>query len=308
MRQRNRRQGRSAGKESRDRWMITYADLITLLLIFFVVLYAMSSLDTQKYEIVTSSLSNTFKSGSPVLEGGNGLLDGNQGITGSDAANGQEEGRGPDDGAASGDGQADNGVSGTGPGQGGTSNNAGTETEPPGQNGGAAEPEPSARELAFREQEAKLSELMGVITRYVEDNNLGDQIFVADKPQGIAITLSDRFLFDAGRAELKAPAFPALRQLSGLFSEIGATISIEGHTDNVPVTAASVYTDNWELSGARALSVLRFFLDNEGLNPDTFQYAGYADTRPAYDNGTADGRQRNRRVELIVLRQLQEEE
>lgn len=100
---------------------------------------------------------------------------------------------------------------------------------------------------------------MNVITAYVEDNNLGGQIFVADKPQGIAITLSDRFLFDVGRAELKPPAFPALRQLSGLFSGIGASISIEGHTDNTPVSAGSQYNDNWDLSGARALSVLRFF-------------------------------------------------
>lgn len=295
MRQRNRRQARRESKESRDRWMITYADLITLLLIFFIILYAMSSLDTQKYAIVTGSLSDTFKSGSSVLEGGNGVLDGNQGNTGAAVSNEQEAG-----------GSADGGLSSGGNGNGNGSNGTGTDTS--GQNGETAEHQPSARELAFREQEAKLAALMGVITKYVEDNNLGEQIFVADKPQGIAITLSDRFLFDAGKAELKSPAFPALRQLSGLFRGIGATISIEGHTDNVPVTAASDYTDNWELSGARALSVLRFFLDNEGLSPDTFQYAGYADTRPAYNNATVEGRQKNRRVELIVLRQLQEEE
>lgn len=297
MRQRNRRQGRSGGKENRDRWMITYADLITLLLIFFIILYAMSSLDTQKYAIVTGSLSDTFKSGSPVLEGGNGVLDGNQGNTGAAVSNEQEAGGSTSGGLSSGGNVKENGSNGTG-----------TGTDTSGQNGETAEHQPSVRELAFREQEAKLAALMGVITKYVEDNNLGEQIFVADKPQGIAITLSDRFLFDAGKAELKSPAFPALRQLSGLFRGIGATISIEGHTDNVPVTAASDYTDNWELSGARALSVLRFFLDNEGLSPDTFQYAGYADTRPAYNNATVEGRQKNRRVELIVLRQLQEEE
>ena len=291
MRQRNRRQPRAAaGKESRDRWMITYADLITLLLIFFVILYAMSSLDSQKYAIVSGSLSDTFKSGSAVLEDGNGVLEGNQGITGTDVSKGNTEDGGTADGpSATGSANAD-GLNGTG------------------HAGDGAGHQPSARELAFREQEAKLAALMGVITRYVEENNLGEQIFVADKPQGIAITLSDRFLFDAGKAELKSPAFPALRQLSGLFRGIGATISIEGHTDNVPVTPGSVYKDNWELSGARALSVLRFFLDTEGLSPDAFQYAGYADTRPAYDNTTAEGKQRNRRVELIVLRQLQEEE
>jgi chemotaxis protein MotB len=256
--------------------MITYADLITLLLIFFVILYAMSSLDTDKYNIVTGSLSETFKSGSTVLEGGDGILDGGktpeskpESVVGNAYATAK-----PTDGS---DEQTEN------------------ET-------------PSARELAFREQEAKLAELMGVITHYVEENNLDEQIFVADKPQGIEITLSDRFLFDVGKADLKSPALPALQQLSGLFKDIGATISIEGHTDNTPVSSASSYNDNWELSGARALSVLRFFLDHEGLNPDTFQYAGYADTRPAADNTTVAGKQKNRRVEIIVLRQLQESE
>ncbi|WP_342437382.1 flagellar motor protein MotB [Paenibacillus sp. FSL L8-0436] len=276
MRQRNRRKQHAEGRESNDRWMITYADLITLLLIFFVIMYAMSSLDVQKYKIVTGSLSETFRSGIPVLEGGDGILESQQETENSGSTNSQDNGTG--------------------------SEAAGTA------NAGEAAQPPSSRELAFKEQEAKLASLMGVITKYVEDNNLGDQIFVADKPQGIAITLSDRFLFDAGKAELKAPAFPALRQLSGLFRGIGASISIEGHTDNTPVSVGSRYNDNWELSGARALSILRFFLDNEGLDPDTFQYAGYADTRPAADNTTLLGKQKNRRVELIVLRQLQDEE
>lgn len=276
MRQRNRRKRNGEAQENRDRWMITYADLITLLLIFFVILFAMSSLDTDKYNIVTSSLSESFKSGSPVLEGGNGILDG---------------GKTPEN----------------------KSENAGEDTnataKPTIEPGDKTENEaPSARELAFRAQETKLAELMGVITTYVKENNLGEQIFVADKPQGIEITLSDRFLFDVGKAELKPPALPALQQLSGLFKDIGATISIEGHTDNTPVSAASRYNDNWELSGARALSVLRFFIDREGLNPDTFQYAGYADTRPTADNTTTAGKQKNRRVEIIVLRQLQEAE
>ncbi|CQR58562.1 flagellar motor protein MotB [Paenibacillus riograndensis] len=289
MRQRNRRKPRAGGRESRDRWMITYADLITLLLIFFVILYAMSSLDTQKFNIVTGALSDTFKSGNPVLEGGNGVLDGQKGITSEGTDNGQKGE--PGDAAESGMNQKQQNAGGS------------PAASPP-----PEATQPSAREQAFRDQEAKLAALMGVITKYVEDNNLGDQIFVADKPQGIAITLSDRYLFDAGRAELKAPAFPALRQLSGLFRGIGATISIEGHTDDTPVSAGSRYNDNWELSGARALSVLRFFLDNEGLSPGKFQYAGYADTRPAASNSTPEGRQKNRRVEITVLRQLQEEE
>ncbi|MRN54349.1 OmpA/MotB family protein [Paenibacillus monticola] len=275
MRRRERRNRRSGGHESRDRWMITYADLITLLLIFFVILFAMSSLDTEKYNIVTGSLSETFKAGGSILDGGNGILEGGQGKDNS--------------------GAKPTSSNSTGNGAGSTAGEDDTES-------------PSAREQAFREQEAKLADLMGVITKYVKDNNLGDQIFVADKPQGIAITLSDRFLFDVGKADLKPLSFPALRQLGSLFNGIGATISIEGHTDNIPVSAGSRYNDNWELSGARALSVLRFFLNTEGLNPANFQYAGYADTRPAANNTTPTGRQKNRRVAITVLRQLQAEE
>ncbi|MBJ8191462.1 OmpA family protein, partial [Bacillus cereus] len=93
------------------------------------------------------------------------------------------------------------------------------------------------------------------------------------------------------------------------FRDLKTPISIEGHTDNIPFTRSSnssTYKDNWELSGARALSVLRFFLDREQLSPSGFQYAGYADTRPVGDNSTEAGRQKNRRVEITVLRQLQQ--
>ncbi|MNP41178.1 Chemotaxis protein LafU [compost metagenome] len=148
---------------------------------------------------------------------------------------------------------------------------------------------------------------MTVISKYVSDNALEDQIFVADKPQGISITLSDQFVFDTGKADLKPASTPVLSKLGSLFRDIDTIVSIEGHTDNVPIKNATKYQDNWELSGARALSILRFFLDKEQLTADGFQYAGYADTRPVGDNTTANGRQSNRRVELIVLRQLQEE-
>lgn len=281
---RQRRSG-NRGREGRDgqnRWMITYADLITLLLIFFVILFAMSSLDQEKYGNVISSLQRSFQTGSGLLDGGNGLLEGQKGKDngqGSEALPSAQPSATPD----------------------GSKSGASPSATP------EATASPSQRELAFRQQEAKLAELMTVITQYVTDNNLGDQIFVADKPQGITITLSDRFLFDVGRADLKPDAQPALHQLSGLFRDISAVISIEGHTDNTPVLPSSPYRDNWQLSGERAQSVLRFFLEKEGLSASRFQYAGYADTRPAADNSTASGRQKNRRVEIIVLRQLQSE-
>lgn len=265
---RRRRKRREGPAHQQERWLITYADLLTLLLIFFIIMYAVSTIDAEKYEAVSGSLQTTFQAGTSILDGGPKIT-GEQGqqIPGSE---GDDEGTGGEQ----------------------------AQIEP------VPEDEPTARELAFREQERQLAGFLQTIQSYVEENNLQDQIFVADKPQGISITLSDRFLFDIGRADLKSGAAGILDRLSSLFGTIGATISIEGHTDNQPIKGGR-YADNWELSGDRALSVLRYFIDVRSLPPSQFQYAGYADTRPVGNNATVEGRQQNRRVEITVLRQLQ---
>ncbi|MEG6588693.1 flagellar motor protein MotB [Paenibacillus barengoltzii] len=271
-RESRRRARRSVRNDAKDRWMITYADLITLLLIFFVMMYAMSRLDVEKYEVVTSSLQYTFKGGDSILELGSG-------ITGTaDRYTHKNPPASAVNGSKQGEGQAD-------------SSGQDLLTE---------------RELAFRKQEEELANLMMLIESYIKENSLEDQIHVADLPQGISITLNDRFLFDTGKADLKSGSTKTLAKLASLFRQLDTVISIEGHTDNLPIVYASKYKDNWELSGARALSVLRFFVDKEKLDPQHFQYAGYADTRPAADNDTPEGRSKNRRVEITVLRQLQE--
>lgn len=268
----SRRSKKSNGHNQQDRWLITYADLITLLLIFFVVMYSVSHVDTAKYQVLTDSLQLTFQSDNSILDGGKGIT----GTAGKNTSNG---------GSTS------------------TSNQAGNEGGKDTQSGATTL---TNREEAFRKQESELANLMSVIEKYVKTNNLGKQVVVADKPQGISITLSDQFLFNEGQANLKSPSLATLAQLSSLFQSIDTTVSIEGHTDNLPIVNASRYQDNWELSGARALSVLRYFIDTKGLDKSKFQYAGYGDTRPSADNSTATGRQKNRRVEIIVLRQLQE--
>ncbi|MCM3134989.1 OmpA family protein [Paenibacillus polysaccharolyticus] len=274
MSRRSKRRAKREAADHRDRWMITYADLITLLLIFFVIMYAMSNLDTDKYDVVTQSLQSTFNKSDSILELGDGL-----GETPGQTITKPPQGSSEDDQDSSSDSDKDTPID---------SNRPLTE-----------------REEQFRTQEQELQNLFNVITQYIEDNKLDNQIFVADKPQGISITLSDRFLFDQGQAALKKDAAPTLSKLASLFRNLQMVVSIEGHTDNVPIGANSAYKDNWELSGERALSVLRFFIDQEKLAPDHFQYAGYADTRPTGDNTTAAGRQKNRRVEITVLRQLQ---
>ncbi|MEN2994966.1 MAG: OmpA family protein [Thermodesulfovibrio sp.] len=118
--------------------------------------------------------------------------------------------------------------------------------------------------------------------------------------RGIVITLPDSLLFSSGSAELKPESIEALIRISEKLKEIPGKVAIEGHTDNVPIKS-SIYKSNWELSAARASSVLHFLLQR-GLSPDRFLIAGYGEYKPIATNDTDEGRAKNRRVELIILR------
>ncbi|MEN2985653.1 MAG: OmpA family protein [Thermodesulfovibrionaceae bacterium] len=119
--------------------------------------------------------------------------------------------------------------------------------------------------------------------------------------RGVVITLPDKLLFDSGSAQLKPQAKELLLQIAEKLKEIPGKISIEGHTDNMPLVSNSIYKSNWELSAARASSVLHFLI-SQGLSPDRFLIAGYGEYRPIADNETGEGRAKNRRVEIVILR------
>ncbi len=125
-------------------------------------------------------------------------------------------------------------------------------------------------------------------------------IKIRSDARGVVITFPDALLFSSGSAELKPEAYDALTRIAEKLKEIPGKVAIEGHTDNVPISS-SIYKSNWELSAARASSVLHFLLQ-KGLNPDRFIIAGYGEYRPVASNDTEDGRSKNRRVELIILR------
>ncbi|WP_274654133.1 OmpA/MotB family protein [Paenibacillus humicola] len=257
MRRRSKKRG--GEKENHERWLITYSDLITLLLIFFVILYAMSRIDVDKYKVLAQSLQLEFRKADSVLEMGSGVTGG------LDKAQ-----------------------------------------QPKLTKLNAQMPDPEeVRQLEKQLRERELQDLLKIVRAYAKANHLESQVFVADVPEGIAIRLSDQFLFDLGKADLKKGAFPVLDKLSSLFKQLDNTISIEGHTDNLPVQPGGEFQDNWGLSAGRALSVLRYFIDKDGLEPKKFKIAGYADTRPVAPNTTEANRQKNRRVEITVLRKLE---
>ncbi|WP_249860139.1 flagellar motor protein MotB [Paenibacillus konkukensis] len=244
---------KNADHENHERWLITYADLITLLLIFFVIMYAMSKIDNEKYQVLASALSFEFKKAETVMPQGQGVL-------------GQVSTAKARDGEKTEDDEKDK------------------------------------KEKEEQEREKQLEDLLAKVQMYIEEQNLQAQVSAADTPRGVAVTLKDLFLFDLGKAELKKEAYPVLNQLATLFPTLNATISIEGHTDNLPLATGSLYKDNWGLSNERSLSVLRYFVYNEGMDPKKFISTGYADTRPVADNDTPENRSKNRRVEIVVLR------
>jgi chemotaxis protein MotB len=253
---RRKRKGRDerSARHSHDRWLITYADLITLLMIFFVVLYTMSRIDAGKYEVLARSLHLQFRHAESALELGDGVLDE-------------------------------------------------TAIDIP-----RVSPSPDIPRIDGNRarEEQEFQETLRMIQTFIRENNLETDVTVGNTPAGLAIRLSDRLLFDLGSAVLRESAYPVLDKLSELFAQLEeATISIQGHTDDLPVLPGSRFRDNWELSAGRALSVLRYFVDVKDLDERRFEVAGYADTRPVVPNTSAENRQQNRRVEIIVQRQFQ---
>jgi chemotaxis protein MotB len=123
-------------------------------------------------------------------------------------------------------------------------------------------------------------------------------VSVKTDPRGVVVTFSDAVLFASGSAEVKKEAFDVLERLSKTLNTVPGRIIIEGHTDNVPLSGGK-YTSNWELSTARAASVLHFFI-TKGVDPNRFAIAGYGEYRPMANNETEDGRAKNRRVELVI--------
>lgn len=246
--------------ENHERWLITYADLITLLLIFFVIMYAMSKVDIAKYQVLAQSLHYQFQKADSVVPKGSGIIskfDPGQGEQGKEKE----------------------------------LNTPPTPTPPP------------QDDAEKRRREQELQDLLKKVNQYIEENNLQAQVSASDTQRGVVIKLNDLILFDLGKADLKQPALPILDKLASLFPTLNTKVSIEGHTDNLPLATGSLYKDNWGLSQARSVSVLRYFTKSAGLSDGMFVATAYADTVPVAPNDSDENRSKNRRVEIVVLRE-----
>jgi chemotaxis protein MotB len=248
-----------------ESWLIPYADLLTLLLALFIVLFASSSVNEQKYNSMAEALYTAFNGYfSDTLSmgiGGDGSGDmGNLTLPYPDAGLPDES------------------------------------------NDQSADAEKAAAEAAA----AQLGNLYESISQYVTENNLQDTIAVEFQGENVVVTLTNDIWFGSGSADVSPPMYNQGRILANMIqanqtAESPLEVIVAGHTDNVPSNSAR-YPSNWYLSLARAVNFLVVLLDDGNLDPTNFSTRGYGEYMPVDSNNTPEGRQKNRRVELLISR------
>lgn len=231
--------------DNHERWLVSYADFITLLFAFFVVMYALSTVNEGKYRILSDSMSSAFRnvqvnSSSPLP------------------------------------------VTLTPP-------------IPVIQKPRAAERAQEAVKQKRRDKMRNVAQdILEVMAPLIEQG----KVRVIETSRGVTIEINDSILFSPGQALLQPALVKAMSAIADVLAPTDFPITIEGHTDNVPINTLQ-FPSNWELSAVRATTVLRLFLDS-GVAPDRLTAIGFADTRPVEPNLLADGRARNRRVTILI--------
>lgn len=260
---RRRRHSDAGGHGDGERWLLTYADMITLLLALFVVLFAISSVNVSKVKMLQQSLRDAFSG--KVMSGGEAIMQ--------------------------------------------TSNSVAVRTletapriVPSTPTIGKPDSAVAQAALAARREEDELQRLKRLLDAFAAAHGFRAQVESVVTRRGLVVRLlTDKVLFDSGRAALKPQGLPLLGEVGTLLNvDRVHPIVVEGHTDDVPI-ATSTFASNWELSTARASAVVRWLIDRR-LPARRFSAAGYAALHPLGSNGTAAGRARNRRVEVVLQR------
>lgn len=154
---------------------------------------------------------------------------------------------------------------------------------------------------SLNEELDTLRNAKGLLEQRLSDEIDSQKVRVSMGERGLVITFVAEVLFDSGKAKLKEESLPIMDKVVRILQEEvpDNDIGVEGHTDNQPIKY-SKWDSNWELSVHRALSVLRYF-EEQGVNPVRLSVSGYSEYRPVGSNDTSEGRQLNRRVEIVIL-------
>ncbi|MCR5256412.1 MAG: flagellar motor protein MotB [Acetatifactor sp.] len=255
-------------------WMATFSDLMNLLFCFFVLLFSMSTMDEAKYNEMVAAMNSTFsifQAGATAI--GEGILI----SSGVSQLNNLDDYINEYGKAADSDKDVD----------------ALEEFV----SGASEEQLQDALESKYLQSNEEIAEK---IEEAVSENNMSDQIEVSFTAQYVQLSMKGALLFDSGSAELKDSSESVLLKVGVILEKYAeGTIEIDGHTDNVPIKSAR-FADNEELSSARALSVFYYLANNTSIDEANMVHAGMGDRDPIADNGTADGRSKNRRVEIKI--------
>ena len=228
--------------ENHDRWLISYADFITLLFAFFVVMYAMSSVNESKYQIFSASLTSAF--GKQIVKPDAIVPASKQDLLLKSLVDRRNA------------------------------------------------------KLAQQQQEAmqdiakKINQVMSALVK-------NGQVSVMQTNRGVAVEINASVLFNQGDATLQGGAINTLVDVAKVLEPVDLDIEVEGHTDDIPI-ATEQFPSNWELSSARASSVVRLFIEH-GLMPKNLKAIGSAANHPVTSNDTADERAQNRRIIVTIL-------
>ena len=254
-------------------WQSTFADLMNLLLCFFVLLFSMSSIDAEKFQEIASSFSNTF---SIFSSGGSSFDDGLLISNGISQLNNLDK----------------------------YINNTGAAADSSSTTNKLDKEDANADDVkeAYEKEQLEASEqLAEKVSEALVENNVDKDIDIDFTSQYVQLTLKGSILFDSGSATLREDALPLISKVAMILERYSeSTIEIEGHTDNVQLHTAK-YENNDVLSMFRALHVANYIkaADPE-LNPAYVKYSGRGEYEPIADNSTAEGRARNRRVEIRI--------
>lgn len=290
-----RRQKKPEEHGNHEGWAIPYGDLITLLLAFFVVMYSVSSVNEGEYRVLSETLLAAFR-GEPRTTQPIQIGDQRAGLPREDVELDPVPRSLVDRVPLQ---EVDTSDSGEG-----------SEGEGSGEDRAEGEPvrleenpdettQRVALEDRARDIEAGLQRMAEEVRASLGEMIELDNIRVRESPFWLELEVETDILFPSGSATLSAPARPVLQQIAEILAPFPNPIRVEGHTDNVPISTAA-FPSNWELSAARAANVVRLFQGN-GIEAERLAAIGMGEYRPVADNATAEGRNLNRRVLIVVL-------
>ena len=148
---------------------------------------------------------------------------------------------------------------------------------------------------------SELAKIFNSLEKLAYEFNLEEEIQLVLTRRGLVMRMSEHMMFGLGSADITAEALPLLQKVGAIISKTDYLIRIEGHTDNLPIRTER-YPSNWELSTARAVNVLRYFIKHHHVDPRRLAAEGFGEFHPVAANDTAENRKKNRRVELIFIK------